>query len=106
MTHKITIFLINIVLVATNARIFYRKLIMRSRLINFSAEKIYFKIKRKIRAFVAKYHLRNLKYSSNSCFPFFKNLETISIPITEKVMPFPPKPKTKYVLGKFGCSPM
>lgn len=39
-------------------------------------------------------YLRNLKYSDSSCFLFFRKSDTISIPITEKVIPFPPKPNT------------
>lgn len=37
----------------------------------------------------------NLKYRDSGCFLFFMNKEAISIPVTEKVIPFPPNPNTK-----------
>ena len=40
-------------------------------------------------------YLLNLKYSVSSCFLPLRKSEAISIPMTEKVIPFPPNPKTK-----------
>ena len=46
------------------------------------------------------------KYSERGCFFPFIKAEAISIPVIEKVIPFPPKPHTKYEFLNFLCSPM